>query len=340
MKVLYLASRTNEVTTLELEREITALQRTAQTGAVDYLSFVFLPNVRLEQVGTELVRHKPDVLHISVHGKKSGLWFATEFGDYVELSAARLAELLPREQLPRLVILNACDSEQAAARLSQLPLVAIGSTAPITNQAAIASSTILYSNLLNGFTIADAFKAMNATVSSLARKRTALSLCCAHPGLEKQRLLRVPHIAARLPAGRSYLSDYGVSAYVGLTGCPLSTTQVCFFTDDPSFIKDGVELEETQVEVIRNVPRGGEVWTETLWTGDGDFRVGACGITGEGQTFASSAMFSEALRRYAQSVDAPESYLDALPAALRYLEDNRGDGLGDWSKQETKEGLN
>jgi hypothetical protein len=333
MKVLYLASRTDEVTTLELEREITALQRSVHTSLVDAVSFTFLPNVKLEQLAIELVRHRPDVLHISVHGNQSGLWFATEFGKYVELTAGQLIDLLPAEHLPRLILLNACDSEKAAEELSRLPLVAIGSTAPITNQAAIASGMIMYNRLLNGFTIAAAFRAMDATVSSLARKDTALRLCCAHPGLEKQALLRVPQVAARLSSERRPVGRYGVSAYIGLVGCPASTTQVCFFSDDPSFIKEEASLEETQTEVIRDIPRGGEVWTETVWTVDGDFRVAACGITGNGDTFSSSTMLSDALLRYSSLAAAPQSYLSVLPKALQFLRENRGDGFADWNQR-------
>lgn len=334
MKVLYLASRTEDATTLELEREITAIQRMAHTSSVDNVQFTFLPNIRLEQIGTELIRIRPDVLHISVHGSDAGLWFATEFGQEVELTAARLVNLLPPEHLPRLVLLNACQSEKAAAELARLPLVAIGSTAPITNQAAITTGSIMYNRLLNGSTIEEAFRAMDATVSSLARADTALCIFAPNSELTNQRLLRVPQIAAKLP--KKFLGKFGVSAYVGLVGCPSGTTQVCFFTDDPSFISSSKSLETTQTEVTRDIPRGGEVWTETLWTGDGDFRVGACGITGEGNTFASSGMLSEALVRYASLVDAPPAYQIALAKAVRYLGDNRGDGLGTWKKGSPK----
>lgn len=330
MKVMYLASSTPEMENLELEREITAMQRRVQGSAGDDARFIFLPDVKLEEVGLELTKQRPDVLHISVHGDRAGLWFGTQDGRSVNLTAQALIDLLPLDHRPRLIVLNACESMPVAKALAFLPLVAIGTTAPITNQAAIASATLLYDRLLSGATIESAYRAMDALVRTLEEQRTSLELFCSVPGLENTVLHRSPQIVAKLPSGRRAMTKHKITALIGLAGCPPDTTQVTFFTDDPSFLTEDEDLEGELTEVVRDAVRGGEMWTEELWEGNGDFRIAACGITGSGRTFSSSAMLSDALEHYASVTPSPEAYRAELPEVLAFLRDRLGAGLADW----------
>lgn len=332
MKVLYVASQAPEGESLELEREITALQARLPSTIVEAAQFTFLPDVKLEDFVLEISKYRPDVLHISVHGSKGGLWFGTSDGRAVELLACDLKEILPPNHRPKLILLNACDSDKIAEYLGQFGMVAMGTTAPITNQAAITGATTLYDRLLRGSTIRSAFLATDAFVRTLEEGKLAFRMFSADPELPNAILYHVPQIVAKLPSDQSTFNKKGdaVRIYIGLNGCPPSAGQVVFFTDDPSFIKDDEDLENGLTEVIRDQPRRGEVWTETTWEVDGDSRVAACGLTGSGETFAACSSIADALERYVQITEAPQPYLDALPAVTKFLRDRDGSGLRDW----------
>lgn len=338
LKVMYLASSTPDAETLDLEREITSLQRRAQNAGNEDVRFLFLPDVKLEELGLELTKERPDILHISVHGSRSGLWFATQDGRDVELSANQLMQLLPLDHLPRLILLNACDSDQIASHLASLPLVAIGSTAPITNQAAIASATIFYDRLLRGSTIDAAYRAMDAIVHSLEERKVRFELQEGKTGLRETVLHRGPELVAKLRSGKPGVANGSAFVHLGFTGCPVNTTQVVFFTDDPTFIINGKSLEFCLTEVIRDLPRGGEVWTDE-WNCDGDFRITACAITADGRTISHSSMLSDAVERYPNLTQASPAYVTAASVVTQFLRDNVGAGLVHWkphSKRETK----
>lgn len=337
MRVLYVASRSLTMESLELEREITALQRRVdQAGRGGQVHFTFLPDLCLEDFALELARQRPDVLHISVHGETAGLSFATQEGDPVDLSGDGLLALLPHDHLPKVVLLNACNSQSIAERLSSAPLVAIGTTQPITNRAAIASAAVLYDRLLYGASIAAAYGAMQAVVDSLDRGNTSIKMFAPDEMLLSAVLFRGPRIVAKLPSGMKSVTKSRVYAHVGLTGCPPDTTQVCFFTDDPSFVVGKEELEIELSEIVRDMPRGGEVWTEP-WNSEGDYRIAACGITGGGETFSASALLSNALEYYANVAGAPEAYREMIPDALKFLRTRSGAGLADWEPWRGKE---
>lgn len=332
MKVLYLASRTPEVESLSLEVEITGVQRRLRIDTAEDTQFIFLPDVKLEDVPLEITRHKPDVLHISVHGAEAGLSFATADGRLRPLSPEQLAAFLPPDRMPRLVFLNACESHAIAKTLAANGLVAIGTRAPITNRAAVAAATLLYDRLLHGYTVRETFRAVSALVGAFEASDAGLVMEAADEALADRPLVQTPRLVARLSDDEVHLRGQKVRFKLGFAGCPASTTQVCFFTDDPSFLGDGDEdeIEESLTEVVRDTVRGGEMWTETNWEVDGDCRVAACGITAAGATFSASGLLSDMLASYAQSVEAPPAYLAALPNVLEVLRRNNGAGLADW----------
>ena len=335
MKVLYIASSTPELESLELEREITNIQRRLDTGSLETGRFVFLPRVTFEEFAMEVTKHRPDILHISVHGTKAGLWFGTEDENrLVELQSEALLALLPRDHLPKLVLLNACNSDQVAKALAALPLVAIGSTAPITNQAAITSASVLYDRLISGATIKEAFAAMQGVVKTLQHGGAQVSIYANRDELLDYVPHRPPRLVARLPSEAKIFGKTSVNIEIGVLGCPESTTQIVFFTDDPSFLRNkrkaDEDLEGDLTEVIRDCPRQGEIWTETSWQANGDFRVAACGIQGGGSTFSVSARVSDALELYVKLTKAPKSYMARLPKVLTFLRTRSGAGLADW----------
>jgi hypothetical protein len=72
MRVLYLASNSADAESLQLEREIMALQSRANQVSAAAPRFVFLPSISVEEIAREIARHRPDVLHIAAHGAREG----------------------------------------------------------------------------------------------------------------------------------------------------------------------------------------------------------------------------------------------------------------------------
>ena len=341
MRVLYIASRVGEEETLALESEITDVQRQLVESSARSASIIFLPDTTIEALPLELSKHKPDMLHISVHGDRDGLWFAKKATGgakrHVQLTPERLFALLDADAPPKLVFLNACKSIEVAEFLALRGITAIGTTAPITNEAAVSASRVLYERLLGGHSVQNAFGAIEALVASMDSNRVRLELKTPD-GVDpaSMRLHEVPRLAARLPAGESLRPGKPVAIEFGVTGCPRDTCQVVFFTSDATFINDETKLERDLCEVIRDEPRRGEIWTEFNWLPVGNFRICACGVTAGGETFSLSAMAIEVLQRYARSANPPNTYLETLSKAVAYLHDNDGAGLSGWEKDKAE----
>jgi len=340
VKILYVASRVGEAEALALESEITDVQRQLAEASRRSASIVFLPDTTIEALPLELSKHKPDVLHISVHGDRDGLWFAKQglqgAKRHAHLTPARLFALLDADEPPRLVFLNACKSIEVAEYLAERGITAIGTSAPITNEAAVSASRLLYERLLGGHSVRNAFAAVEALVATMDDNRVALALK-APEGIDPAtlRLHEVPRLAARLPAGEPLRPGKPVGIEFGVTGCPPDTCQVVFFTSDATFIIDDAKLERDLCEVIRDMPRRGEIWTEFQWLPAGNFRICACGVTAGGETFAVSAMAVDVLQRYARSANPSQSYEELLAKAVAHLHDNDGAGLTGWERDKS-----
>lgn len=339
MRILYVASQTESSESLQLEREITDIQRQLASVALSSAKIVFMPDTTLEELPLALSQHKPDILHISAHGDKEGIWFAKQGfdgakRDYVLLTAERLCAFLDPTHLPRLVFVNACDSHFVAKTLSEAGMIAIGTSAPITNQAAIAASRLLYQRLLAGRSVDEAFKALNALVTSLDLEGVTLGLYTP-TGLDPAGVIlqKVPRLAARLAENKPLRASGRVSVNIGVIGCPPETSQVCFFTDDMDFTEPGGDLTVDLAEVVRDSPRRGEIWTDADWKAVGDCRVAACGITGSGETYSVSSQLIEALSYYAGLANPSPAYEKLLAQAISQLRDNDGAGLADWQKR-------
>lgn len=338
MRILYVASQTESSESLQLEREITDIQRQLAPVALSSAKIAFMPDTTLEELPLALSQHKPDILHISAHGDKKGMWFAKQAFDggereYVLLTAERLCAFLDPTHLPRLVFVNACDSHSVAKTLGDAGMIAIGTSAPITNQAAIAASRLLYQRLLAGRSVGEAFKALNALVTSLDLEGVTLGLY-APPALDLEGVIlhQVPRLAARLAENQPLRANGDVLVKIGVIGCPPETSQVCFFTDDMTFEITG-DLTIDLAEVVRDSPRRGEIWTDTDWKADGDCRVAACGITGGGETYSVSGQLIDALSYYAGLANPSQTYEKLLGQAVAQLRDNDGAGLADWQKR-------
>ncbi|MBY3468673.1 CHAT domain-containing protein [Rhizobium laguerreae] len=332
MKILYVASEAPEAESLAVAREIMDLQQSLSESSSDVLKTVFLPDITIEELPIALSKHKPDILHIAVHGSKAGLWFTKEAfnggsRELVKLSGEALANFLEPDRPPRLIFLNACESSNVAKTLAERGFLAIGTTAPITNQAAIAATRLLYDRILNGRHISEAFRAMDGLVSSLQTQKIKLNLAVPKDDTADRPLFRRPTLVARLADQIKIKEGRALPCYLGLAGVPADTIQVVFFTHDNSFLLTDREnsLEEELSEIIQDTVRGGEIWTETTWMPTGNFRFAACGITADGRTFSTSGMLVDSLDIYLKMKPTSPAYRKAFECARIILLKNEND---------------
>jgi hypothetical protein len=300
---MYVSSNPIDESSLNLDREITELQRQLYEVSAEPIQFIFLPKLKVEDLPGELNRWQPDVLHLAAHGDQEALSLAQEDGKKVRVTADMLCAFFNPRQPPKLVYLNACDSQDIASKLSGKIGVAIGSTAPITNRTARASAVTFYRGLLSGYSVDEAFTASQKMVEALEDRSASTTLFPRH-GVDPKSLFLcyLPRLVAKFkdPSLRSTKSGY-YSVLIGVMGCPASTTQVIFFTDDETFITDDDDdLEGDLCHVIRGIPTRGAFWIDNTssWSIDGDFRLFVVGVTADARTFSLGSTLCNAIEAH------------------------------------------
>ena len=295
------------------------------------MSFVFLPGLHIEELPAEIGRHKPDILHISAHGSGEQLSLMNEGKTRIGLDADTLLAFLNPERLPRLIYLNACDSGPIARALAGTVPMAIGSTAPITNRAARAAAVAFYQRILTGSRVTPAFRLAQKMIEAMQSKQASAEIHHrpdVNPDTEV--LYRVPRILAGFEGSDPAPGRKRYNVRFGLTGCPANTIQVVFFTDDGSRLDDASVLSEELCVVARGSPVRGAVWTDgdDKWEVDGDFRLFAVGVTGDGGSFSVGTTLCEAIKtRYLERGDGVIP--DVVATILAQLRSRDGSEIDD-----------
>lgn len=300
MKVLFIASNPADQETLNLEREITELQRRFAEAAGEPVSFFFLPGLRLEDLPAAISRHQPDILHISAHGSTDALSLTNEAGNPIALDFEMLSAFLDHDRLPRLVYLNACDSVIIAERLKALVPMSIGMTAPISNRAARAGAVAFYERILKGASVQRAFETAQKMIEAQGRSTSAAIF--KRDGVDPRRevLHRLPRVVAALAGSANQPGRHRYDVVFGLIGCPLSVTQVIFFTDEQGFIEDEQWPESDLCNVTHNRPSRATVWVDKSkrWEVTRDFRLFAVGVNADATTFSLASTLCDALEDF------------------------------------------
>ncbi len=339
MKVLFVASNSLDADSLELNREITILQRRFAEAAGEPASLVSLLSLHAEELPYEIAKHRPDVLHISAHGDKNHLSFANAAGKDVILDAEMLAAFFPADYRPRLVYINACDSFGLAKELAAMavPMV-IGTTDVISNSSARLGASAFYERILIGGTVKQSFDVAKFIIRQASGGLTdAVLETRAGTDASLETLHAIPRLIADFEDGDPTASRGQYSVRLGLLGCPANTVQVIFFTDDASFIDDEDEEDPygEMSHIIRDTPANGRIWIpeHECWAVEGDFRLFAVGVSGDGHSFSVVSTLCEAIeRRYllAPRHDIPDDIARAIVelrrkdgAELDYAEERR-----------------
>jgi hypothetical protein len=297
VKLLYLATRGEGATDLEIEREVDALSR---QFAGSQIQFQPRPWMRAETLARDLSSADFDMLHITAHGEGGRLQVLDSRGHTVMLTAEHIKSFLPSIRGPRLIYVNACDSKQLVDELVRHVPFAIGSTLPIENNQAIQGALSFYWRLALGDTVEDAFRAAHGMVDMLSDQRAEIVLRERVPETaHHSRFLAQPVILAAFTGDIPRRPRNWYEILFGVEAAPSSTTQVVFFTDDPDFIDDAEEdtLASQICAVARRASESGSIWCDSTeaWDLSGDFRVYAAGVTADRTIWTTSTSLCEAL---------------------------------------------
>jgi hypothetical protein len=316
MKLLFIGSNPKGYKTLQLEQEMTDLQR--RLLAVDRLGtveFKVLPKLEIEQLPSIIIDQQPDVLHISAHAVDNQLLFSNKEGREVLVGAPQLKGLLGAVPVrPTILYLNACTTADFASELKAVASFTIGTTAEITNPGAACAASVFYEWLARGSTVAKAYQAASATLECIDRSQVKMLLDHTEMHDPETEMLVDPmrilaafeQVEDAFEEGKDLNalrirpdSDGQHALTLGLAGCPRDMTQLVIFTDDETYItRGGKHLEDDLCLVSRDTTVRGIAWTDYTWRAYGDFRLFATAATGPGAAVSVSDALCDALERY------------------------------------------
>lgn len=107
---------------------------------------------RVRDIASTLDRYNPNILHFSGHGGGTELYFENDKGDAVPVQKRALAKLLAQQQDLKLVILNACYSEDGAQDIADKVGCVIGMEGAILDEDAVTFEREFYAALGHGRT--------------------------------------------------------------------------------------------------------------------------------------------------------------------------------------------
>src|SRR5438477_139133 len=114
MRILLVGSKVQNEVDLNITREITELQRRFSAASAEPVEFQVLPDIKVESLPGELLRCRPDILHIVSHSNQAELTLSDETNSEVRITARMLRVFLPPDHPPQVVYLNSCDSNEIA----------------------------------------------------------------------------------------------------------------------------------------------------------------------------------------------------------------------------------
>jgi hypothetical protein len=140
----------------ELEERVEKAEQCCNDRFVLDLDCFNTSNNLLKRLG----KLKPAVLHLACHGESDGLHF---YGSFVKGQALfKCVQLLSRSKdgrAPRVVVVNACNSENVAQELAECVEFVIGHAGLLPDDEAIGFSEAFYGQLAEGSAVSDAFDA-------------------------------------------------------------------------------------------------------------------------------------------------------------------------------------
>lgn len=159
-KLLFIAANPECTQRLALDLELKCIQESIRgSGRKSLLEVVVAPAARHEDLELGLLEHQPTIVHFSGHGQGTkGLVFQGDNDDLILVDAAAIGELfmLVKKNI-RVVVLNACYTEEQASVIVTSVDYVIGMRQEIGDKAARHFAASFYRTLIFGQSMAVAF---------------------------------------------------------------------------------------------------------------------------------------------------------------------------------------
>ncbi len=161
VKILFLAANPIDTDQLRLSEEVRAIQERLRASELrDNFKVEQEWAVRISDIQAHLLRHKPDIVHFSGHGSKTGeivLEDAAGYSKTVSTQALKTLFKILKDSI-KCVVLNACFSRIQAEAIAESINCVVGMSTSIGDGAAIAFAASFYQALGYGRSISEAFQ--------------------------------------------------------------------------------------------------------------------------------------------------------------------------------------
>jgi len=158
--ILALQAAPNFCDPLRLNREIKEINNEFLIANANTFRITVEGAVRARDLGTLLMRHKPDIVHFGGHGTESSeLVFEDDNGDAIPIPLPALRNIfrLLRDNI-QCVVLNACYSSEQAEAIAESINCVIGMSNTVSDDSAIKFATGFYRALAFGKSVQQAFE--------------------------------------------------------------------------------------------------------------------------------------------------------------------------------------
>lgn len=161
MKILFVTANPISTGRLAIDEELRKIDIAIQLSKYrDKVSLKAIHATRPRELIRELNRERPDIVHMSAHGDRSGaIILVGEDGEPRAVAPEILRDIFASlETPPRLVVLNACYSFEQAQGIVETVDALIGVPGPISDTYAIEFSSALYESLAAGVSVSYSYK--------------------------------------------------------------------------------------------------------------------------------------------------------------------------------------
>lgn len=159
IEILFLAANPSDETKLRLGAEATRIKEALESASNRNFQFFEEHAIRLDSLQRTILRRNATIVHFSGHGSDEGrLVFEDLSGRGVTADSKAIAEIFRlASENTRLIVLNACYSEEQARALAVHVDAVIGMRSAICDESAIAFAKSLYETLGEGRSVRTAF---------------------------------------------------------------------------------------------------------------------------------------------------------------------------------------
>jgi NTP pyrophosphatase (non-canonical NTP hydrolase) len=149
INVLLVAPAPNDQDRLHLSREQRAIEKAIrQATRRDSITVTTLPSATIDDLRTEMMRQKYDVVHFLGHSDSKGLVFEAEDGSTTYVELENISSFFQSHQETECLVLNACNSLENVN--SPIARVTVGMAAQVGDEAAIEFARGFYDALGEG----------------------------------------------------------------------------------------------------------------------------------------------------------------------------------------------